>query len=216
MTRRCSRRRILAGLALVALAAPAIAGRVAHPSAAGGLRPSSESMSLCGTERWAVKTLTDPQARLVNFHPHRTTVSALRRLRPSGSFRRGRGVERRTYRVKARLVEAKFEDDQDIHLVIADLHHSSQTMIVEFPASNCVRPAAPTRRRQMIQARKNLIRACGYPSAADFTSLQGTALITGVGFFDFIHGQTGVAPNGIELHPVLAFGHSRCGHRRSA
>jgi hypothetical protein len=27
--------------------------------------------------------------------------------------------------------------------------------------------------------------------------------VTGVGFFDRIHGQTGVAPNGIELHPVL-------------
>jgi hypothetical protein len=27
--------------------------------------------------------------------------------------------------------------------------------------------------------------------------------ITGVGFFDRLHGQMGVAPNGIELHPVL-------------
>ncbi len=27
--------------------------------------------------------------------------------------------------------------------------------------------------------------------------------VTGVGFFDFLHGQTGVAPNGIELHSVL-------------
>jgi len=27
--------------------------------------------------------------------------------------------------------------------------------------------------------------------------------MTGVGFFDFVHGQTGVAPNGIELHPIL-------------
>jgi hypothetical protein len=27
--------------------------------------------------------------------------------------------------------------------------------------------------------------------------------VTGIGFFDFIHGQAGVAPNGIELHPVL-------------
>ena len=27
--------------------------------------------------------------------------------------------------------------------------------------------------------------------------------ITGVGFFDYLHGQRGVAPNGIELHPVL-------------
>ncbi len=27
--------------------------------------------------------------------------------------------------------------------------------------------------------------------------------VTGVGFFDFLHGQSGVAPNGIELHAVL-------------
>lgn len=31
-----------------------------------------------------------------------------------------------------------------------------------------------------------------------------------MGFFDVIHGQTGVAPNGIELLPVLSFGGS-CG-----
>ena len=29
--------------------------------------------------------------------------------------------------------------------------------------------------------------------------------VTGVAFFDYCHGQTGVAPNAIELHPVLAF-----------
>jgi hypothetical protein len=33
--------------------------------------------------------------------------------------------------------------------------------------------------------------------------LRGTATITG--FFDYQHGQTGVAPNAIELHPVLGF-----------
>jgi hypothetical protein len=27
----------------------------------------------------------------------------------------------------------------------------------------------------------------------------------GVGFFDYLHGQSGVAPNGIELHPLLSF-----------
>jgi hypothetical protein len=31
------------------------------------------------------------------------------------------------------------------------------------------------------------------------------ARVTGVAFFDFDHGQTGVAPNAIELHPILAF-----------
>jgi hypothetical protein len=31
------------------------------------------------------------------------------------------------------------------------------------------------------------------------------ARVGGVAFFDFLHGQTGVVPNGIELHPVLGF-----------
>ncbi len=31
------------------------------------------------------------------------------------------------------------------------------------------------------------------------------ARVTGVAFFDFDHGQTGVAPNAIELHPILGF-----------
>jgi hypothetical protein len=31
-----------------------------------------------------------------------------------------------------------------------------------------------------------------------------TATLSGVGFFDFKHSQNGVAPNGIELHPVTA------------
>src|SRR6185369_3114548 len=36
-----------------------------------------------------------------------------------------------------------------------------------------------------------------------FQSVTVPVQITGVGFFDFLHGQTGVAPNGIELHPIL-------------
>jgi hypothetical protein len=31
------------------------------------------------------------------------------------------------------------------------------------------------------------------------------ASVTAVAFFDFYHGQTGVATNAIELNPVLAF-----------
>jgi hypothetical protein len=31
------------------------------------------------------------------------------------------------------------------------------------------------------------------------------ARVVGVAFFDYKHGQTGVAPNAIELHPVLGF-----------
>jgi len=35
--------------------------------------------------------------------------------------------------------------------------------------------------------------------------MSGLAQIIGVGFFDTLHGQNGVAPNGVELHPVLDF-----------
>jgi hypothetical protein len=164
----------------------------------------------CGVERWAVKTLTDRAASRINFYPRRTTVSALRRLRPTSTYTRGRGVERRTYRVRARLIEAKLEADQDFHLVIADLRHPAQTMIVEFPDPACTRGAASKRRLQMQNARARFLNACGIPSSSSFESLSGAATISGVGFFDFIHGQTGVAPNGIELHPVLAFSHARC------
>jgi hypothetical protein len=31
------------------------------------------------------------------------------------------------------------------------------------------------------------------------------ARVVGVLFFDYDHGQIGVAPNAVELHPVLAF-----------
>ena len=138
-------------------------------------------------------------------------MSALRRLRPTNVGPRAPGVERTTFRFRARLVEMKLEEDEDYHLVIAGLSHRSRTMIVEFPAAGCVRHAL--HRKQIIRARAALVRACGYPSSSSFTPLNGTATITGVGFFDFFHGQTGVAPNGIELHPVLAFSHVRCRFR---
>jgi hypothetical protein len=65
-------------------------------------------------------------------------------------------------------------------------------MIAEAPSPACTTHATAYRRRQMANARK-AVRICG------------KARVTGVAFFDFLHGQTGVAPNGIELHPVLGF-----------
>jgi len=41
--------------------------------------------------------------------------------------------------------------------------------------------------------------------ARNQVKLCAKARVTGVAFFDFKHGQTGVAPNAIESHPILAF-----------
>lgn len=170
--------------------------------------------SACGDERWEEKTLTDQRAALVNLTPRTTTVDALRRrrvIRDSQGYR-ARGVERTVYRVRARLIGFKTEDDGDVHLVISSLRSSAKTMIVEFPSGACTRHARPELRRRMSHALSAVHRSCGYASGR-YRALAGGATITGVGFFDFIHGQTGLAPNGIELHPVLAFASDSCRRR---
>jgi hypothetical protein len=164
----------------------------------------------CGLERWDVKTLTDADAHAVGFRAKPTTIDALRALRgPAASFSSPRrpGVERTTFRIQARLVEMKREADRDVHLVVAS-PTTGATMIVELPSTTCTRGAL--HRYAMATARSHLENACGTASYTSFRHLSGTATITGVGFFDLLHGQTGVAPNGIELHPVLGFRASGC------
>jgi hypothetical protein len=46
-------------------------------------------------------------------------------------------------------------------------------------------------------------------TARSHVRICGRAKITGLAFFDFKQGQIGVAPNAIELHPLLGF-HSSC------
>jgi hypothetical protein len=162
----------------------------------------------CGVERWKVKTLSDKRRYWVHLRDaHRTTVRALRRKTPPSptghDTPRRRGVETTVYRIHARLVEMKLEEDSDIHLVIKRLHRPGM-MIVEFPHHACISQHARARRR-MIRARRRLVARFGRPSSSRWTELSGPATITGVGFFDINHGQTGVAPNAIELHPVIGF-----------
>jgi hypothetical protein len=196
-------RRVLLGCALASVAAVS-AGAVASGvgGSAGDLRHQAETR--CGVERWAVKTLTDPDAGAVKFTARTTSVLALRQLdvpKVTDATLRLPDVERTTYRVRARLVGYKREDDSDIHLVIADPRRKSATMIVEFPNNGCTSKAASAARKAMGQARGAFVAACGEPSGR-WKLLDGTAVITGVGFVDKVHGQTGVAPSGIELHPV--------------
>jgi hypothetical protein len=172
----------------------AVAARVA----AAPSRPvhvSSPAIATCGVERWTVKTLQD---RPSLFPARPTTVAHLVSLpRPlSLPYRRLR-FERHIFTVTAAVTLHRLEDDLDFHLVI---HSGPNHMIAETPSSLCTRRATPLRRLQMQKARR----------AARLCRL---ARVTGVAFFDFYHGQTGVAPNAIELHRVLAF---RCLKRSAA
>jgi hypothetical protein len=146
-----------------------------------------ERRTLCGTERWTVKTLQD-RPRLL---PIRTvSLRYLITRRPPASISYARlPFERHVFRVVAAVTLVRHEADQDFHLV---LRSGPGHMIAEAPAPTCISRATRFRRGQMRSARAAV-------------SLCARAAVTGVAFFDYDHGQTGVAPNAIELHPILAF-----------
>lgn len=164
--------------------------------------------SHCGTERWSVKTLTDADVSQVSFTPVTTTVAQLRGLTsPPTRPEHGRvpPAELTTFRVHGVLIGWKLEaNDRDMHLVIADLAHPTRTMIAEVPSTTCDHVCSSGHVPQFRAARAALIAQFGLPSSSyhRFSTPQPIT-VTGVGFFDFLHGQTGVAPNGMELHPVL-------------
>jgi hypothetical protein len=185
--------------------------------------------AVCGEERWEVKTLTDtttnPGADDVIFaNPKSKTVESLRRMNKAGNPSSGKPpagitgstprqapVETTVYKAKVLLMSLRREDDKDIHLVVADPKVGG-SMIVEFPDSSSTVGADPARRADMASALSALTSACdGVPaigSQAVYT-LRGKATLTGVGFFDLVHGQGGVA-NGVELHPVLSVSGATC------
>jgi hypothetical protein len=122
-------------------------------------------------------------------------------------------VERRTYRVHARLVEARYlgdrREDHDIHLVIG-APGGQREMVVEVTDVTCPGAASSFARDRMLAGRAEFEKACGGLPPQRFVAYQGSATIVGVGFFDRRHGQGGLARNGIELHPVLRFQSSDC------
>lgn len=183
-------------------AAPVAGGSV---KAAAGSEEADAGGDTCGVERWAVKVASDPAASKIRLTAKPTTVRSLRKLPvPADRSSRTPPVETTIYTVRAKLVSMKVEEDSDMHLVIAD-PTTGGTMIVEFPSDGCTTSTITKLRSKIRAARQALLAACGAASTGSFRQLNGTATISGIGFFDFKHGQTGVAPNAIELHPVTAF-----------
>jgi hypothetical protein len=161
----------------------------------------ASSTRACGVELWSLKTLSDPQRRLVNLHPRNTSVAAINRLpRPYPTPRtRNTIYERHAWRVKAQIVQYKLEEDSDIHLI---LFWGGRYMIAEMPFAACL-PRTARDRRAIVAARTTFVRRCGFPTT-DWQPLGAVAYISGVGFWDTAHGQTGRARNYAELHPVTA------------
>jgi hypothetical protein len=73
-------------------------------------------------------------------------------------------------------------------------------MIAEMPFAGCL-PSTTRDRRAIVAARVGFVRRGGFPSS-DRRPLGAVAYVSGVGFWDVPHGQTGAARNYGELHPM--------------
>ena len=130
--------------------------------------------------------------------PQSTTIAQLVAIPAAGGgTSRSAPVEKTLWELRdVTLSMIKLETDSDYHIVVSDGAH---TMIVEVPYPSCANGSAwgcfISRARSEIDAQFNVTSSPQYPAL--------TVTVRGMGFFDFSHGQTGVAPNAIELHAVL-------------
>ncbi len=142
----------------------------------------------------------DPDAAKVNqSNVMPSSVAALTAIAaPNAPTTRVAPTETTVFSVHATLIEVKMEaGDSDYHLVLSD---GPQTMIVEVPSPDCI-TSSPF--KTAIADVRAVLFTRFHPRSS-FVATRTDVTVTGVGFFDRIHGQTGVARNGIELHPVLS------------
>lgn len=162
----------------------------------------------CGEERWSVKTGHDIDVRQIATTPVTASVGVLGNIpKPDQppEDRRVNQVEKTIYEIRTKIIAFKLEKDGDLHAIIVG--DSSKTMVIEFPDSTCLHGSvleslANKARLDFLKTVPRLGRAGHMIHLKEPVR----CLVRGVGFFDKVHGQSGVAKNGIELHPVLYFG----------
>jgi len=167
---------------------------------------ASAAEAQCGIERWPVKTATDSDSQYVSRAAVPTTIAQLRAIqspRPLLQANRMAPVEETIYSVTATLIAVKSEEDSDYRLVLAD--GEGRTIIAEIPSPSCSNGGAFA--SDIAGARAAFDAKLVVPSDR-LLSVGIPVEVHGVGFFDFLDGQPGSAPNGIELHPVTSINFS--------
>ncbi len=163
----------------------------------------------CVHARWPAKTLADGVP--IPSKPMDGTIKRLRVMpRPSGvdGFNASRvESERQVYTVHAQLLRFSLATDGDIHLAIAQPGDPKATMVAEIPDPARMTGALPRYVTEVAQTRAIFIRSFGKPKFGVWRTVNLPVILTGPVFFDLIDGQIGgqaaVAPNAVEIHPVL-------------
>jgi Secretion system C-terminal sorting domain len=159
----------------------------------------------CGVERWAVKTCYDADTVNVKFNNIVPSSIAYQRslIKPTlpGDNTTRLTVEDTVFSLDVYIIECKLETDQDVHIVISTIGNTSETMVAEIVNPECPN-IVNTSRYTMFKTLRDWF-VVTYNPTTSFKSIGVSVHITGVGFFDFLHGQTGIPPNGREIHPIL-------------
>jgi hypothetical protein len=166
----------------------------------------------CGVERTDVKDMRDKAVVDVKMVPVAATVTELRKLKAPaviGNTLPRQDSEKRVYVVEADIIGYKHEafnkktreGDGDYHVVLSTPGKPKQTMIMEIPDPLC----APGNYKETLTQLRAFIDSLDGKATPTFKTLSTPVRVkaSGVLFFDKIHGQKGVAPNGVELHPAL-------------
>ncbi len=177
-----------------------------------------------GVERWLIKVATDDLAASVD--PSDVTATTVVDLnnesRPRGANSAGDTrlpEEMSLVQINGFIRFIKLEsDDNDFHLVITDSADAQYTpagtssrptgtsLIVEAPNPDCVSgrngdgPSKSLFQGNLEDVRKSI--ACNMDGVMT-QDVSEPAIITGIRFFDFPHGQIGRAKNTIEMHPIM-------------
>ena len=153
----------------------------------------------CPVERGSVKEGSDADRNKVGSTLSANVAQMRIRPKPSSYPKNNRvtSTELHGWSVTAYLKQYKQESDGDIHLVIED--GAGRTMIAELPYGSCV-PTTSRWRTQITSARAAFTRT--YSVSTSWKYAHRLMDLRGIGYMDPLHGQTSVAPNGVELHPV--------------
>lgn len=159
----------------------------------------------CGVERWSIKSLSDADTVQINFsNIIPTTVhDQINIERPAGKIVKRDETEMTVLSMDCYILGFKKEKDKDFHIIVKDVN-SEESMVIEIISSECSDVQKTSRFEQIKQVQEWFPENIGVPHNK-FKMLDEPKLvtITGVGFWDFLHGQKGMAANGREIHPVL-------------
>jgi hypothetical protein len=190
-----ARSRAFAGLAVGTLLATSLVSVASSPPAGAA---AAFGPAYCQGYRWDVKTGQDPEAGQINVASVTPTAVDFLTNIPAelvlpDDFRLA-PTELTQYQITATIVGVEHEADGDYHVRLTDGSSPNQ-MVTELPDPACIPPADPFA-LSIAQARSALV-------ANLATAVGSTVAIRGPGFFDSNKEVSNVAPNKIELHPVL-------------